>query len=278
MPDNTRLICYSGTGKINVLDPETGTFEQRFDLSDSNRVFTITPDGKRLISASSDSTVKVWDMTGYRGFLKLTGHNGAIGAFTITPDGKRLISASSDSTVKVWDMTGGEEPRILNAGFTNYDTLIVTPDNTRLICYSGTGRVKVWDLVSGEEIKALNDVNSGTIDPSLRLRITPEGTRLISFDFNTNLIQVWDLNHMKKLKELKGLDDRKYMGQESKGPDPAFTITPDNTRLIYYSYSTGKIKVQDLNTGDELLELTGFYRGKYKKISVTPDNIICYFR
>ena len=58
-------------------------------------------DGKRLASASSDGTVKVWDATSGQETLTLKGHTGVVWSVAFSADGKRLASASLDQTVKV---------------------------------------------------------------------------------------------------------------------------------------------------------------------------------
>ena len=60
-------------------------------------------DGKRLASASFDSTVKLWDArTGQEAF-SLRGHTQAVECVAFSPDGTRLVTAGDDGTVKVWD-------------------------------------------------------------------------------------------------------------------------------------------------------------------------------
>jgi WD40 repeat protein len=63
----------------------------------------ISPDGKRLASASHDGTVRRWDVETGIATLLLKGHTGAIRAITFSRDGTRLASASADHTVRVWE-------------------------------------------------------------------------------------------------------------------------------------------------------------------------------
>jgi WD40 repeat protein len=63
----------------------------------------VTPNGQRAVSASSDHTLRVWDLGGGRELRTLTGHTKPVSAVAVTPDGQRAVSASSDRTPKVWD-------------------------------------------------------------------------------------------------------------------------------------------------------------------------------
>ena len=55
-----------------------------------------SPDGKRLASASSDRTVKVWDAQTGQELLTFKGHTVQVSSVAFSPDGKRLASAAAD--------------------------------------------------------------------------------------------------------------------------------------------------------------------------------------
>jgi WD40 repeat protein len=61
-----------------------------------------SPDGRRLASASSDQTVRLWDAATGQPLATLTGHTSYVLAVAWSPDGRRLASASSDMTVRLW--------------------------------------------------------------------------------------------------------------------------------------------------------------------------------
>lgn len=69
----------------------------------------VTPDGRRLVSASGDRKLKVWDLATGQETATLTGHEDWISAMTVTPDGRRAVSATDDHTLKVWDLQTGQE-------------------------------------------------------------------------------------------------------------------------------------------------------------------------
>ena len=68
------------------------------------RACVVTPDGRRVVAASDDHTLKVWDLASGRVETTLTGHAAGVRACAVTPDGRRVISASEDRTLKVWDL------------------------------------------------------------------------------------------------------------------------------------------------------------------------------
>ena len=67
------------------------------------RSFAISPDGKVLVSAGDDQTMKFWDIATGRNFKTVKGHSGGIRCIAFSPDGRRLASASWDRTIKLWE-------------------------------------------------------------------------------------------------------------------------------------------------------------------------------
>ena len=62
----------------------------------------------RIITASEDTTARVWDAESGKPLASLQGHTAAVGSAAFSPDGKRIITASEDTTARVWDADSGK--------------------------------------------------------------------------------------------------------------------------------------------------------------------------
>jgi WD40 repeat protein len=61
-------------------------------------------DSKTLASASSDKTIKLWDVAGCKMKTTFRGHTSLVVSLSLSKDDKTLASASLDHTIKLWKM------------------------------------------------------------------------------------------------------------------------------------------------------------------------------
>ena len=68
----------------------------------------ISADGRWVVSASDDKTVKIWARETGEMVRTLQGHTARVSGCAISADGRWIVSASSDKTLKVWEMQNGK--------------------------------------------------------------------------------------------------------------------------------------------------------------------------
>jgi WD40 repeat protein len=214
----------------------------------------VTPDGKRAVSASTDNTLKVWDLDTGRALRTLEGHSASVHGVAVAADGKWAVSASWDNTLKVWDLDSGRALRTLEGHSSFVDGVAVAPDGKRAVSASYDKTLKVWDLESGRALRTLEG-HSGNVNA---VAVTPDGRRAVSASHDKTL-KVWDLDSGRELRTLEGHAENVN----------AVAVTPDGKRAVSAS-GDHTLKVWDLDTGRALRRLEG-HHASVEGVAVTPD-------
>ena len=110
-----------------------------------------SPDGAKILSASYDETVRVWNAATGECALTLKGHSDQVYSACFSPDGARIVSASSDGTVRVWSAATGECERTLEEHSGPVSSACFSPDGAKIVSASWDGTVRVWSAITPEQ-------------------------------------------------------------------------------------------------------------------------------
>ena len=135
-----------------------------------------SPNGARVVSASQDKTLKVWDAETGRELRALKGHTESVDACAFSPDGARVVSASRDETLRLWDAETGRELRTLKGHTDGATACAFSPDGARVVSASQDKTLKVWDAETGRELRTLKG-HTGSV---YACAFSPDGARVVS--------------------------------------------------------------------------------------------------
>jgi WD40 repeat protein len=136
-----------------------------------------SPDGRRVVTASSDMTVRVWNTDGSGEPRVLRGHDGVVLTAQFSPDGRRIVSASFDGTACLWDADGSGEPLVIKVRGPSRDMMNVvyaaafSPDGSRVVTASYDGLARIWDISDLSVptlVKGLLEATTDCLPPDLR--------------------------------------------------------------------------------------------------------------
>lgn len=135
-----------------------------------------SPDGKKILSASNDGTVRLWDLMTGESSIPLMRHDGSVKEAVFSPDGL-WIATRSDQNIRVWSARTGEEiGRTMNHA--NVASLAFSPDGRRLVSGTDDGNFRFWDAQHG--IPAGNEIHPIHLAAFPRFFPDPEGRWIVS--------------------------------------------------------------------------------------------------
>jgi WD40 repeat protein len=196
----------------------------------------VTPDDQQVITGSSDSTIRVWNLATGRVSKILKGHEKGVTSLALTSNGQRVVSGSWDQSLRIWDLTTGEQEAIFSLGF-QVCAVALVPDGRRILAGLEDGAVAVLDLAT-RTIQRIPVHQKGV----RALAVTPDGRKVVSGaeDFT---LRIWNL-------ETGALEKL----QEHGGPVWSVILTPAGDRAISSSRD-GTIGIWSLVDGSKVATL-----------------------
>src|SRR5262245_5084428 len=111
-PDSRVFAAAEGlpsvVGQVRLWDLDGQALRVLTGHSDSIYALAFSPSGDKLVTASYDKLLMLWDVAGGKELHTLKHHTAAVFGIAFSPDGKTLASAAADQTVKLWNVTTGQ--------------------------------------------------------------------------------------------------------------------------------------------------------------------------
>ena len=204
-------------------------------------VARLSPDGKRIVTASFDGTARLWDAAKSQEDTPPLKHDAPVTWAEFSPDGRRVATCSEDKSVRMWEVATGQPVGEL----TRFDEAI-----TR-VRFSRDGRRL---LVSGHRtVSVLNGEKGGLLVGPMEHDGALVAANFLSGDnrFFTaqqagenSLMRVWDSASGVEQECLKT------------GPIRAVDLSGNGSRVVA-SNAQGRGWIADFPSGDNRKELTG---------------------
>ncbi|MGE3805948.1 MAG: WD40 repeat domain-containing protein [Gemmataceae bacterium] len=159
----------------------------------------VTPDGKYILTASFDNTIRLWDSkTGkeIKTFGGDKGHKDLVLCLGLSPDGRTFASGSQDNSAKVWDVPGDTHLKAYTHG-DEVNGLALSNDGKLLAGAGKDGTVKLWNPADGKQLFNL----TGHAGPVTGVSFSPDGKTLVSCGADQTL-RVWNTADGKPLGSL----------------------------------------------------------------------------
>lgn len=258
---------------------------------------SFSPDGRRILSASKDGSIFVWNSDNGKLMLKPDDQSGEPLSSCFSQDGRYFMCQTffmGEITFWIWESDSGKLIRKIEGyeegcftpdgkqfSVVGDDTIVVldiesgselktferkglsisySPDGGQIASISNYSSIVLWDCETGEELRTID----GKSDEFAFALFNPNGKSIVTTSLNGAAIEVWDVATGKKFQTFEGHTDR----------ISSLTFSSDGRQIV--SASDDKtIKIWDAASGKLLQTIEGHTDGVvYAELSPDGEQIV----
>lgn len=195
--------------KLSIQNDEEGCtismndlYKEKYSINNKDSLsintIKISPNGTKFAIGSSDTKVKIFNLSNGELLTELIGHTKGISDLEFSPINSDIIaSCSDDLTIRLWSIKKAQCLKVLKKHTYHVTAVKFSLKGNILISGSADETITIWDIVSGITLKTL----AAHSDPVLSLALTPDSTMIASASYD-GLMRLFDLETGQCLKTL----------------------------------------------------------------------------
>ncbi|KAK6536977.1 Transcription initiation factor TFIID subunit 5 [Arthrobotrys megalospora] len=185
---------------MNPSENENVTTTRRY-VGHSGPVYgtSFSRDGKWLLSASADKTIRLWSLHTHTCIVPYKGHANPVWDVSWGPFDHYFASASWDRTARIWSTEHIAPLRLLVGHLESVTNVSWHPNSAYVVTGSTDKTLRMWDMQRGSSVRLFN----GHTAPIRCQQVSPNGKYLAS-GADDGTISIWDIGMGKRIKTMRG--------------------------------------------------------------------------
>jgi WD40 repeat protein len=218
------------------------------------------PDSRRLVTASEDGSIRMWDVITATQLKEVSGSQGSVSDIAVSPDGTLIaacIDSEESSVVKIWDAVTLKLLHTLAGHEKGIFVIVFSPDGRLLASGARDKSIKLWNVRTGQLVRTLE----GHTDAVTSLAFTPNGKWLFTASAEDDkTIKLWEVGSGKLLRTQTGHEE--WVTALAISPDGATLVSGGRDKnIILWDVKTGA-KQSTLKQSGMIFELEFSHDGK----------------
>ncbi|PCD20318.1 hypothetical protein AU210_016185 [Fusarium oxysporum f. sp. radicis-cucumerinum] len=175
------------------------TLEGHSDLVGS---VVFSHNSKKVASASSDKTIRIWNAETGKCERVLEGHSDLVRSVVFSHDSKKVASASWDKTVRIWDVEMGNCERVLEDHSDDVSSVVFSHNSKKVVSGSDDKTIRIWNAATGDCERVLE----GHSDAVNSVVFSHDSTKVASGS-DDNTVRLWNAETGECERVLEGHSD-----------------------------------------------------------------------
>ena len=218
---------------------------------------TFSIDGKRIVTASEDSTLRVWDAITGRCLSIIHVQTNDVQSIAFSPNGRQIVGAIGDK-LHLWSVSSGRCILTMNGHTSHIKYSGFSTDGKKIVSTSEDRSLRVWDAFSGRCLMSLNNLT----DNVNSVKFSPDSKRIVSASDDNNII-VWDVATGKCLIMMEGHTDEVWSA----------AFSSDGEKIVSSS-KDGTIRIWDFPSVKKMIDMT---HEQFKNYPLSPEERKLYY-
>jgi WD40 repeat protein len=210
-------------------------------------------DSRRLVTSSTDWSIRVWDAASARELTALRGHTADLRFAAFSADGRTVVTASRDRTARLWELPSGKQIAVFRGHQDQITSAAVDALGRVLVTGSDDRTARLWDLTTRQELHVLR----GHGDKVSSVAFSPDGRRILTTSPDQTA-RLWDASSAKELLVLRA-DSSIDTG----------IFTPDGQSVL--TNGAGIVRMWDVGTTPESSVAWAGHQAETRSILFSPD-------